>query len=113
MTGIGSDELPSTCAWAEATGGAHDPLQRRRVRRAVAWRSLVVTVGLATRPWRRPLQGAAPTAPDSKLSRGAESAAREPAAALVMQGYSTLILCRALAHRDRRGLDPELFYVVA
>jgi hypothetical protein len=113
MTGAGRGELPSTCAWAEATGGALDSLQRRRVWRAIARGYLDIGVGLASRPLRRPVPVAVPTAPDSKLAREAESAAREQGAALAGHGYRTWILGHALARQDRRALDPELFYVAA
>jgi hypothetical protein len=113
MTDIGPAELPSTCAWAEATGGALDAPQRRRVRRAIARGYLDIAVGLASRPLRRPVPVAVPTAPDSKLAREAESAARDQGAALAGHGYRTWILGHALARQDRQVLDPELFYVAA
>ena len=113
MTGAGHGELPSTCAWAQATGGALDPVQRRGVRRAIAQGYLDIAVGLARRPLRRPVPVAAPTAVDSKLAREAEDAAREQGAALAGHGYRTWILGHALAAQDRQVLDPELFYVAA
>jgi hypothetical protein len=113
MTGTARGEPPSTCAWAEATGGALDPLQRRRVWRAIARGYLDIGVGLASRPLRRPVPVAVPTAPDSRLAREAESAAREQGGALAGHGYRTWILGHALARQDRQALDPELFYVAA
>jgi hypothetical protein len=113
MTAAGHREPPSTCAWAEATGGALDPAQRRRVLRAIARGYLDVGVGLASRPMRRPVPVAIPTAPDSKLAREAESAAREQGIALAGHGYRTWLLGHALACQDRQVLDPELFYVAA
>jgi hypothetical protein len=113
MTAARHREPPSTCAWAEATGGALDPLQRRRALRAIARGYLDVGVGLASRPMRRPVPVEIPTAPDSKLAREAETAAREQGVALAGHGYRTWLLGHALACQDRHVLDPELFYVAA
>src|SRR5258705_11633215 len=113
MTAAGHREPPSACAWAEATGGALDPLQRRRVLRAIARGYLDVGVGLASRPMRRPVPVDIPTAPDSKLAREAEGAAREQGAALAGHGYRTWLLGHALACQDRQGPDPGVFYAAA
>jgi len=113
MTGREHAEPPSTCEWAEATGGALDPVQRRRVVRAIARGYLDIGVGVVTRPLRRPVPVALPTAPDSKLAREAESAARDQGAALAGHSYRTWLLGHALACQDRQILDPELFYVAA
>jgi hypothetical protein len=106
-------ELPSTCAWAEATGGALDPQQRKLIRRAIARGYADIFWGLASRPLRRPASVAVPSAPDSKLAREAETAARDQGPTLAGHGYRTWILGHALAAQDRRRVDPELFYVAA
>ena len=81
--------------------------------RAIARGYLDVGVGLASRPMRRPVPVEIPVAPDSKLAREAESAAREQGTALAGHGYRTWLLGHALACQDRQVLDPELFYVAA
>jgi hypothetical protein len=106
-------ELPSTHAWAIATGGALSSAQRRLIWRAIARGYVDFALGALSWPMRRPAPVGAPTAPDSKLAREAEAAARDQDAALAAHGYRTWVLGHALACRDHCRLEPELFYVAA
>jgi hypothetical protein len=51
-----------------------------------------------------------PTAPDSRLARLAEEAAREQTPALCHHGYRTWLIASALVDHDSATLDAELLY---
>jgi hypothetical protein len=55
--------------------------------------------------------GDLPPVPDSKLVKLAEEAALEQNTVLLAHGYRSALFARALAHLDRRPVDPELLHI--
>ncbi|MEM8708093.1 MAG: phosphohydrolase [Actinomycetota bacterium] len=100
--------------WLEATRGALEPAERRRLRNA-ALRELVTglpdRLRLATgrRPDHDPVL---PPPPDSALARDAEARCAEQSVVVQAHSYRTWAFGRALAAADEApGFDDELFYL--
>ena len=101
-------------SWVRTSHGGLSPAEKRKLRAIVLRSYGRFAIGLLSLLWRRPSGGeGAPVAPDSRLCRLAEEAAREQSDALLGHAYRTWRFGGALATRDGALLDPELFYVAS
>ena len=101
-------------SWVRTTRGALSPVEKQKLRTTILRSYGRFAIGLLSMIWRRPSGGdGAPVAPDSRLCRLAEEAAREQPVALLGHAYRTWWFGGALAERDGVPLDLELFYVAS
>ena len=105
---------PHTYEWARATNGSLSSAEKKEVKAGIRAGYLAIARGLATWPVRRaPRSGVLPSAPDSRLAKEAEEAAKEQGPALAFHGYRTWVLGSALADFDGATLDDELFFATS